>query len=505
MTEPEQSAAAQRANDALQRAGVAAAGSDNPVTDEEPKALVEGVLRAVVDAAPPGWQSVRAAFSVAGDAQIANIVATTDDSAVEIPATTGSLDAVRTHRRMTIGPRGPWLRLLFECDSTGALQVAFDYGDVELPAEHLLPSEAYARDLDEFPRAEVPLWLLAYVGNSGRQLRTAAQARKNAVAAGQGHVSDNEIPSFPAFWARMAVLSAVCRGSDAPVGPRADPAFQLYIGDNGGCTLCRLPGGRAVLSGGRVDSALLTAAYRRDIAWPDLYRDAPVWVHNLYLDPRVERGLLSFCYWWDGEHWFRSDVPEAAPLMHGEPAWKPTDEIARGVPGIWTADGTAKLVSAVLRRIGVESTDLNAYAAIDFVRAAESRIASERYLKQLFPAGVPDTFDIAEALAQLDAADVLLPWHPRIDEDTAKDLVVQFCRANDFDTAAYPLDKLVADRRDMGWQVFVPVPEGEIAIGRVVFLVADDGVVEQASTSASPSEIATIFATRFADRVRRRR
>jgi len=483
--------------------GIGAADS-HPVAQPEPKALVEQAVRSIAQVAPAGWESLHAAFSFAGGQEIANVVAITASGPAPIQITAEAIELIRAHRKLSNGSRGPWLRLLFDCDATGALQVALDYGDNELPAEHLLPPEAYVSDFDEFPRLATPLWLVAYMRNKGQQLRTAAEARQCAVAVGDARESDDEIPPLAALWPRIAVLAAVCRGSNAPDGPRTDPAFQLHIGDDGGCTLCRLPGDRAVLSGGRNDSRLLSAAYSGTIGWPDLYRDAPTWLHNLYLDPRNARGLLSFCYWWDGTHWYRSELPEATPLTLGETPWKPTDEIEYGVPGVWTAEGTATLVKIVLKRIGIEPSDRTHYAAIDLVRAAEARIVSERDLTKLFPEGVPESFDIAEALAQLDAADVLVPRYPPIDQATAEALVVSFCHANNVDTTDYPLDQLVADRWDTGWQVFVPAPEGEIRIDRTFFLVADDGVVEQASSFASPAEIAHIFANRFALRVRAR-
>lgn len=172
------------------------------------------------------------------------------------------------------------------------------------------------------------------------------------------------------------------------------------------------------------------------------------------------------------------------------------------MPGLWTAQTTADLVANVLKRIGVELTDRNAYAALNLVRAAEAGVASERYLNRLFIEGVPSDFDVAEAVSQLDAAGVLLPAHPSIDEVTAKNLVVDYCLTNRIDPASYPLDQLVAGRIDAGWQVFAPVEPGEIAVGRAYFLVADDGVVEKASTSTLPDEVALTFASRFAARVR---
>jgi hypothetical protein len=184
-------------------------------------------------------------------------------------------------------------------------------------------------------------------------------------------------------------------------------------------------------------------------------------------------------------------------------SWTPIDELQAGLPGVWTAESTVTLLTEVLRHIGVELVDRNAYAATDLVRAAEAGIVSERYVKRLFVDGVPGSFDLDEVMACLDAADVLLPVYPQIDQGAATNMVIDFCRANDVDTQSYPLDGLVASRMDAGWQVFAPIDPGEIAIGRTVFLVADDGVVDQVSTSTPPDELALVFASRFASRIRR--
>jgi hypothetical protein len=203
--------------------------------------------------------------------------------------------------------------------------------------------------------------------------------------------------------------------------------------------------------------------------------------------------MLSFCYWWAGGNWYRADIAE-------KPAgWKPTDEITAGMPGVWTPSSTAKLVGAVAAATGAAAPE---HAAADFVRASEAHVASERYLDRLFPDGIPERFDVAEALAQLDAAGVLLPARAQLDPAVAKQLVAEYCAERRIDTTGYSLDQLVAARLDPGWQLFVPVQDGEIAIGRRVFLVGDDGVVEEA-TSAPPAEIAFAFASRFAARVRR--
>ncbi|MFA4080851.1 hypothetical protein ONA92_03975 [Mycobacteroides salmoniphilum] len=377
----------------------------SPVQDEvglpaadEPQGLLEAIVRLLAVAAPVVWEQLNGAFSIAGEEEVMQAVALTSRHSHSIPIESEVADMIRRHRRISIGPGGPWLRLTFECRRDGGLIVGFDYGAVELPSDYLLSPEAYRRDIAQYPREKVPLWLRAYMGNDGRQMRSASQAR-TAVSRGIGEarVADDEIPPLPQLWARIAVLAAVCRGSDATVGAVTDPSFQRYSGPTGGCLLARLPGGRGVLSGGCDNSRLLAAAYQGVTGWPDFYRGAPAWLHNLYLDPRAAAGRLSFCYWWAGGHWYRAELSEFVV----------EDETARGVPDVGTADRAAEQVVTILRTVGGEPTDGATASALRLVCAAETGTASERHLVELFAEGVPQTVDIAEALTQLDAADVL--------------------------------------------------------------------------------------------------
>lgn len=405
MTDPHSSDPAWYAASALTEAGIPVSTGDR-YGGEDPQALVNRVVQTLVQRAPSGWQSVHGAFSLAGDAAIAHVLASTPNGEVSIPVEANVVEQIRAHRRATVGPDGPWLRLLFDCDSNGTLRVGFDYGDVELPAEQLLPGDAYMVDFQRYPRSDAPVWMLAHMGNDGQQMRSAADAAR---AGAGGHVAavDEDIPELGPLWSRFAVLAALCRGAGESSGVRIDPAFAAYLGEGGGSVLARLPGNRAVLSGGRDDSPLLSAAYKGVIGWPDLYRGAPVWLHNLYLDPRAAAGRLSFCYWWDGRQWYRADLAAAEPLRGADPPWSPVEEIARGVPGIWTAASTADQVGRIVERVGA-FTDDTVDAAVALVRAAQGAAVSWADLQGLFPRGVPEVFDLAEAAAQLDAAGLFM-------------------------------------------------------------------------------------------------
>lgn len=391
--------------------------SEEPLSAEDQYAgiqdhreLVKRYVESVARNCPPDWEMLHGAISMAGADEIAQLVAVTPSGNKEIRTSAAALDPIRMHRNLTAGAQGPWLRLLFDCDRAGNLSVAFDYGDIEIPPDQLLPGQAYLQDLESFPRQNVPVWLLAHIGNEGQQMRSAATARRDAgFGVDEVFNADREIPALPVLWARIAILTAISRGVRAPVHLRCDPAFEFYVTDNGGCTLAKLPGGRAVLSGGGASSRLLSAAYKGFIPWPNLYRGAPAWVHDLYMDPRAGRGMLSFCYWWDGTSWWRSALPETSNPTTDPAPWNVTQEIDDAVPGVWTVESTASLVNVVLAAGQVDRAELNPDpdAAIRLVGAADNHAVSEADLRALFIGDIPVEFDIAEAVAQLDAAAIL--------------------------------------------------------------------------------------------------
>jgi hypothetical protein len=75
-----------------------------------------------------------------------------------------------------------------------------------------------------------------------------------------------------------------------------------------------------------------------------------------------------------------------------------------------------------------------------------------------------------------------------------------YIESRGLDTTGYPLDQLVADRFSCGWMVYVPVPRGEIAIGRAIFYIADDGVLEHSSSSIAPTTFVKEFEQRYHER-----
>ncbi|MFI6310204.1 hypothetical protein ACIBEK_08815 [Nocardia fusca] len=84
-----------------------------------------------------------------------------------------------------------------------------------------------------------------------------------------------------------------------------------------------------------------------------------------------------------------------------------------------------------------------------------------------------------------------------IREADALDLVRDHIRQRGYDTTGYSLSTLRADRISVGWLVRSPVPDGEMALDRAVFYLADDGVVERFTSSVSLSVFVTDFERRF--------
>jgi len=220
VTEPQDFDPTRFASDLLFGAGI---GGVSAEPDVDPKTLVDQAVALVAQSAPPGWTSVHGVFSMAGGEEIAKAVAVTPHNAVGFPVSARAAELIRRQREATVGPQGPWLRLLFDLDSSGEVKVSFDYGDQEIPADQLLPGEAYLRDFETYPRPDAAVWLLAHMGNQGQQTRSPAQARADAGAGTEARRSGDEIPELPQLWPRIAALAAMCRGSDTEIGPAHGP------------------------------------------------------------------------------------------------------------------------------------------------------------------------------------------------------------------------------------------------------------------------------------------
>ncbi|MGW4364092.1 hypothetical protein ACWEKT_00485 [Nocardia takedensis] len=477
--------------------------SGNPSTDgrpsESPSLEEDSIQRQAADlahevagelalAGPPGWQRLEAFFAIT----VAGGVAYThyrdeDDRVTRLGPAGEIIDLVRRLRELSarLGD-GPWWRMVVRLDAGGELDVDYDYGDEPFPDDQLLTPEAYSTDLRAFPRERIPVWLAAYIGHDNRQWRTPHQAQARARADREAGVvaqpCTTDFPALPVLWARWATIAAAFVAVGSDWGPRILPALGVFEGaSRSGATLYVLPDGRAVLSGGVWNAPELDAAYNGGAPMPDLYAGAPAWVANQVLNSRAARGLLSFCYWWERDSWFR-----------GESA--PAEALTAAVPGVWSARTTADVLCGV---VSAAPSERQRAAADDLVAAAESGVVSRATVAALFddPAD-----DVDGALYQLSMAGVVLELSEELPREEAILAVREHILGLGLDTDDYPVEELVAERLNVGWMVFAPTRPGEIVIGRALFYIADDGVIEQSTSSTAPSRYAEGFAQRFRDR-----
>ncbi|MFI6042544.1 hypothetical protein ACIA8C_12970 [Nocardia sp. NPDC051321] len=456
--------------------------------EQQATELAHRIARELGASGPEGWQHLQAFFSLTIAGGVAYILYYDDDDQVsqtEPPAQVSEL--VRLHRDISAGlGDGPWWRMLIDLDQTGEVEVDYDYADEPFPDDQLLPADAYRADLEAFPRERVPVWLAAYIFHDERQWRSptdaAAQARADRDAGITSTLSRDDFPPLPVLWARWATIAAAFVAVGSELGPRIRPALGIFEGaTRSGATLFILPGGRAVLSGGLWNAPDLDAAYNADEPLPDLYAGAPDWVANQVLNPRAAQGQLSFCYWWERGSWHRGESPDAA-------------EFSAAVPGVWSAQTVADILCAVL---GDEPTEHQRDAAATLVAAAETGVVTRDTVTAFFD-NAADNVDAA--FYQLNLAGLTVTDLEPLPQNQAITLVRDYILELGVDTTGYPLDELVAERLDVGWMVFVPTEPGEIAIGRAIFYIADDGVIEQSSSSTAPSLYAEGFEQRFRER-----
>ena len=462
----------------------------SPSIGEQARSLMHQVARKLAAEGPAGWQRLDAVFAATVVASTGTALYTGEDQRL-VARTTPSpevMTLVRDHRRLSSGfGDGPWLRLLFALTSEGRIEVDYDFGAEPFPDDQLFAPEAYRADLEAYPRENLPVWLAAHIRHAGRQLRPPEVAAARAgVARADGNgaaVADSSLPSLPLMAARWAVLSAAFVAARSQWGPRLMPAMRWFEGaTRSGCSLYTLPGGRAVLSGGKWDGPELDAAYNRGDPLPDLYRGAPYWVADPVLNHRANRGLLTFCYWWENGRWHRGDSPEPG-------------DFAEAIPGLQTAADVARIVTGLL---GEQTTERQVAAVDSLIAAAEAGVVTRGMLVEAF--GGDGTFDIDNAYYQLLMGAVAAP-----DPISAADAVARVTghlTESDADTSAYPPDALRADRVTAGWMVYAPVEPGEIAVGRAIFYVADDGALERSSSSVAPSQYLPEFERRFRERIR---
>ncbi|MFI5717513.1 hypothetical protein [Nocardia sp. NPDC051750] len=455
---------------------------------ERTRELIRQAARALAALVPEGWIRVDAIFASTVAAETAVAYYSDGERAVPVLPPSSVLDSVREHRRLSAEyADGPWWRLLLSVTGDGQIEADYDYGDEPFPAEQLFPPEAYRADLEIFPRKELPVWLAAYLNHRDRQvrspLRAAAQAHTGRPAGAHDDSAGVGLPPLPVLAARWAVLAAAFVAAGSEWGPRLLPALRWFEGTGrSGSSLYALPGGRAVLSGGVWNAQVLDRAYNQGAPLPDLYRGAPEWVADPVLNNRAAHGMLTFCYWWDGSCWNRGESPEVG-------------EVAEAVPGVWDSGTVARIIGDLT---GAANVDEPGGAVSGLVAAAESAAVTRSALAAVFPEAGES--DIADAYYQLHMGGIAAA--EPLPEGEAIARVARELTGSGMELSDYPVDGLRADRMNMGWMVYVPVPQGEVAVGRAIFYIADDGVMEWSSSSEAPSRYVVDFEERC--RVRNR-
>ncbi len=434
--------------------------------------------------APPGWQRLEASFALTVVAESALFVADDGNEPVRCQVSDAVWAFVRRHREVSAEfQSGPWWRMVVRADVEGA-EVVADHGAEPFPGEQLFAPQAYLADLERYPRARLPVWLAAYIGrgeSQSRPPRAASDGLRADMSAGVRAVPVlGELPDMEVLWARWAVLASAFVAVGSELGPRIGPSVGIFqSAGHSGSTLTRLPGGRAVLSGGVWNAPVLDAAYNQGGEMPKLFAGAPDWVADPVLDPRVTTGMLSFCYWWEAGQWYRG---ESAPMR----------ECAAALPAVWTADTVARVVAGVLDGPSPDAAEL-------LVSAAEAAAVTREAIVQV----VGDTtgVDVDGALFQFVLADLVAGDVVGTGEAEALNLVREYIRGRGHDVTGYPLSTLRAERISVGWMVRSPVPDSEMALDRAVFYVADDGAVERSSSSVPLSAFVVDFERRFRLRV----
>ncbi|MCX4093041.1 hypothetical protein [Nocardia sp. alder85J] len=377
-------------------AEVVEAVATRPVTDD--RAQADNLARAIAGelgaGGPPGWRQVDAIFALTVSGGVSFVFYTdARDRVARFEPSPRIIELARAHREVSArAVAGPWWRMELRYTASGELDIDHDYGEEPFPENQLLAPSLYIEDLETFPRNRVPVWLGAYIGHGGRQHRPPARAAARARAdrdAGivAGH-ADTAIPPLSVMWARWAAIAAAFAAVESPLGPRILPSQGYFEGArHSGSTLYRLPGDRAVLSGGVWNAPVLDAVYNTGADMPDFYAGAPAWIADPVLNARASSGLLSFCYWWGGDGWYCARSPSIA-------------QISEAVPGMWTAETTADVVRSVA---GTHGTTESSSAAATFVLLVESGRVSVKAITDVFDVR---TAGIDSAVYQLSLAGV---------------------------------------------------------------------------------------------------
>ncbi|MET8871602.1 hypothetical protein [Nocardia sp. NPDC004604] len=319
--------------------------------------LISHIADELAELGPPGWRRLDAVFALTVTVESARVEFAGPLRVTRLEVPEPVLALVRRYRaEVAESGAEPWWRLLLWASASGDIGVDYDYGDEPFPADQLFRPEAYRADVAAHPRPRLPVWLAAYMGHAERQCRRPRRAAAAVIADRARGVTarsvDEEFPRFPQLWARWAMISAAHVAVSSDRGPRmvaTNGWFESAGTGSSGSTLYTVPGGRAVLSGGVWNAPALNAAYNGGVDLPNLYAGAPDWVTNAVLSPRAAVGLLSFCFWWDGQRWCSGESPSVQQCGAAMPEIWNTHTAIEAVARLLSADPSPRLRTAVAR------------------------------------------------------------------------------------------------------------------------------------------------------------
>ncbi|WP_433757259.1 hypothetical protein [Nocardia sp. CA-135398] len=364
--------------------------------------LVSRIASELGELGPLGWQRLNAVFALTVTVESARVEFTGEHRPVRLEVPESVVALVRQCRaEIAASGTEPWWRLLLRANAYGDVEVDYDYGDEPFPADQLFRPEAYRADVAAYPRPRLPVWLAAYMGHRDRQCRRPRRAVAAALVDRAHGVTarpvDPELPSFPQLWARWAMISAAHVAVSSDRGPRVVPSngwFESGGNRSSGSTLYVVPGGRAVLSGGVWDAPALNAAYNGGVDLPNFYAGAPDWVTNAVLSPRAAVGLLSFCFWWDGQRWCCGESPSV-------------QQCGVAMPEIWESH---TVIETVARLLSGDPGTRTRTAVAQLLTATERGTITRELLVDVFGRDA----DLEAAMRQLSAAGLFAPQPNRV-------------------------------------------------------------------------------------------
>ncbi|MFT9665427.1 hypothetical protein ACM0CQ_24540, partial [Mycobacteroides abscessus subsp. abscessus] len=153
----------------------------------EASRLIEPIVQQLALLGPPGWEHFSALFAMAGDARVAQLRFLSNSGSTVVPVPARIAELAAEHRDIAARlPAGPWWRMLLEVTDKGQVTEKYDYGDEPFPDDQLFRPADYRRDVDRYPRRDLPVWLAGYIAGPEAQGRPPQDASVGGGGGGGG-------------------------------------------------------------------------------------------------------------------------------------------------------------------------------------------------------------------------------------------------------------------------------------------------------------------------------